>query len=493
MSITKSVTEAVPEKSEPARRLRLWQWAVVIAAAAAFCCKILLALKTYGTNDVYSFEQTLEWWHYLGTDLYRLAPGANNPPSMLYVLAVLRWLAQTTGLSFSFWVRVPSTLADLGNLWLVWRILKPRLGKRSIRWALVLMAAAPALILISGFHGQNDSVMICFLLLSTYFVEKGRTVAGGAAFGLSMCVKVVPVIAVPALIFYQFGRRKWIVFFAVAGAVVAAAWSPFLIHDARAVFTDVFGYKSGLGHWGVTYLTYQLSLICPVGATLCRMLEKLGSPVLLLTIAVVSWWMNHTASRPSLYSQIGLVFFLFLAGTTGFGVQYLAWLVPWAVGLGFAPAALYYATSGMFLFLVYDYWSQGLPWYIADSIRWGDYYYAGIDYFHILCWLSVAGLAWISWRQIRGRAGWAPAFGRLAAPWRRLTLVFASLLILLPAAQWMESRQPGWAGRMPGSAVLSAARKRYLLELSAQLHTMGRLADSAEVAKRAATGQGLMR
>ncbi len=492
MAPTKSVTDEVPKQSEPARRLELWQWAVISVAAISLGCKLVLALKTYGTNDVYSFEQTLEWWHYLGPDLFRLSASANNPPSMLYLWDFLHRLTQSTGLAFSFWVHVPAILADLGSLWLVWRILEPRLAERSLRWALALMAAAPASVLISGFHGQNDSVMIFFLLLSIYLVEKGRTVSAGAAFGLSMCVKVAPVIAVPALLFYQFGRRKWVVFFAVAGGVVLAAWSPFLIRGPRAVFTDIFGYKSGLGHWGISYLTYQLGLVSPLGTRLCAVIERLGSPVLLLIIAAVSWWMNRSANKPPLYSQIGLIFFLFLAGTSGFGVQYLAWLVPWAVGLGAAPVALYCATSGVFLFLVYDYWSQGMPWYLADSMRAGDYYFAGLDYFHILCWLSVVALLWTSWRQIRGRGAWELTFARMAAPRRRAVLVLTSLLLLVPMVQWLQGPHAAWApNQTRGAAALSVARQWYLQDLSVQLQRMGRIQDSADAARRAvAAGQG---
>jgi len=489
MLLTQPGQNRVHEKFGLIRRLESWQWAVVLAAAIALGCKILLALKTYGTNDVYSFEQTLEWWRYFGADLYRATPGANNPPSMLYWMASLRWLAQHTGLAFSFWVHVPAILADLGDLWLVWRILEPRLGERSIRWALVLMAAAPASVLISGFHGQNDSVMIFFLLLSTYLVEKGRPATGGVAFGLAMCVKVVPVIAVPALFFYQLARRRWIVFFAAAGAVVLAAWAPFLLRGPRAVLTDLFGYSSILGTWGLTYLALQLHSVSRVGTWLCVAIQAIGSRVLLLAIAGLSWKMNRCAIRPSLDSQLGFVFFLFLAGTSGFGVQYLAWLVPWVVGLGCAPAALYGATSGIFLFLTYDFWSQGMPWYLADSNRVGNYYYGGFAYFHIVCWLTVVALVWTSWRQMWGGGAWELTLARMAAPRRRVALVLASLLLLVPMARWLQSRHAAWASQAPlGADALTDARKRYLLDLASHLHSMGRTQDSAEVAKCALAG-----
>jgi hypothetical protein len=466
-------------------RLELWQWAVILGAAAAFCTKLVLALKTYGSNDVYTLEEFLVAWRYLGTDLYRVG-APNNPPSMLYLWAFLRGLAHLTGLPFSFWFKAPAILADLGSLWLVWRMLRSRLGERSIRWSLFLMAVAPASVLISGFHGQNDSVMIFFLLLAAYLVEKGRTLAGGAAFGLSLCVKVAPIIAIPVLVFYQFGRKKWVAFFAATVGVLLIAWSPFIISDPLAVLRDLLGYKSGLGHWGISYLAYQLSLLSPVGTSLCAVIEKFGSPILLLAIAVLSWRMNRSANKPLLYFQIGLVFFLFLAGTNGFGVQYLAWLVPFAAGLGAAPAALFYATSGVFLFLVYEFWCQGMPWYLADSIRLADYYFAGLDYFHVLCWLSVVALAWTCWRQIRGLDDWQLAIARLAPARRHLAVALASLLLLVPAALWFRSPHAVWIANWPrGAPALTIARRWYLQDLSVYLRRVGRLQASDEVAARA--------
>jgi hypothetical protein len=76
--------------------------------------------------------------------------------------------------------------------------------------------------------------------------------------------------------------------------------------------------------------------------------------------------------------------------TPGFGVQYLAWLLPWAFGLNGWLALLYVATSGAFLYLVYDYWSGGLPWRFAD---------AGIGFWQghavaaeLLCWAVVGAI-----------------------------------------------------------------------------------------------------
>ncbi|HEU5021781.1 MAG TPA: hypothetical protein VFT60_07810, partial [Bryobacteraceae bacterium] len=52
--------------------------AVVAIAAIAFFAKLWLALSTYGTNDVYTYERFGLWSQYLGADLYRIAPDLNH-------------------------------------------------------------------------------------------------------------------------------------------------------------------------------------------------------------------------------------------------------------------------------------------------------------------------------------------------------------------------------------------------------------------------------
>ena len=88
------------------------------------------------------------------------------------------WLAGWTGLPFPFWLRLPSILADAANVWIVYKLVGERVlaGERSERsafWSLILLAGAPTLILISGFHGNTDSpVVMFFLLLSVYWIRK---------------------------------------------------------------------------------------------------------------------------------------------------------------------------------------------------------------------------------------------------------------------------------------------------------------------------------
>ncbi len=174
---------------------RGWRDAIVCTALAAFAIKIILALRTYGTNDVYRWELFALGSHWLGGSVYRMAWDMNHPPSVVHFLRLIEWLTRVTGLPFPFLLRLPGILADAGSVWLAAKILGPRAAEATIRWALVMFAAAPPLILIAGFHGNTDPVLVFFLLLSVYLAEKGGVDwMAGIAFGLAVSVKVSPFI-----------------------------------------------------------------------------------------------------------------------------------------------------------------------------------------------------------------------------------------------------------------------------------------------------------
>jgi len=118
--------------------------------------------------------------------------------------------------------------------------------------------------------------------------------------------------------------------------------------------------------------------------------QRLGKLLALCIVVGVSVWMNWRAPKPSLFLQFGLIMFLFLFWTPGFGVQYLAWLAPWGAALTGWPVAFCYGASALFLFEVYTYWCRGLPWYLADMLYTGDLQGSLPTFF----WKHFAGFRW---------------------------------------------------------------------------------------------------
>lgn len=454
-------------------------WTIALAAVVAFAAKLALALKTYGTNDVYSYQQFAVWSHYLGVALYRLDPLFNHPPSMIHILGGMNWLAAATPLPFPFWLRIPSILADAANLWLVWKLLGRRVEQPSIHWALVLLALSPTLILVSGFHGNTDSVVIFFVLLAVALIEKDASAwTSGAALGLAHCVKVFPLIAAPAMLLYLRGWKQRVRFCSGAAAVILLAWSPYLYQDPQIALRQVFGYRSAYGVWGLSYILDQLTSALPALASLNFAFQHLGAYFGVGLVCLTSWWMSRARPRPRLFSQVGFVFLLFLSISSGFGVQYLAWLAPWVVEQGWLAAAMFYSASGVFLFLVYNLWAEGLPWYLADSYNLGTFvgYY---DYAQLICWVSLLLVLWLAARRLFPIPSLQPRWG-----W---TTAAAAAALALWAIVPQQSPTPEPTGNKYGDAVRSINAKSYL-DLAALLSDRQRYRDSMEAAQAA---QGL--
>jgi hypothetical protein len=357
---------------------------LILVLAFATAIKLSLALFTQGSFDLLLYKGHLLKIQELGVGAYR-AEGFyfnpfNHPPLMIHLLRFWGWLSQF-GLAFGFWLRLPSVLADVGSVFLVWHWLGEL--KRENPWVLLALVLCPASILISGFHGNTDSLMIFLLLLSIYLVEKESRWAG-VVFGLSVGIKVMPLIFAPA-IFFHLPLRKRFEFFGLAGGIFLICSLPYVVQDPSGVWSAVFGYTSVYGGWGWTLLAHLFFPQPPTyvhshgdvhygvqgaHAVFAQILKWL---TIALAIAVPFW-----LRRESLFVQCGFITAIVLFFAPGFGYQYLVWLVPFVTVLGLRETLAYYATTAIYLFTVYVCYAERFcpnPLYLTLM--------------SLACWLSI--------------------------------------------------------------------------------------------------------
>lgn len=369
--------------------------------------KVYLTLTTFGSPDVLGYQDYLVKIRSLGGIGAYYAGGAydnpfNVPPLNIPVIRVMGWFADISGLPFRFWLRLPCVVADIGSLFLVASLLNNRSSKTKFALLLIL-ALCPASIMISGFHGNSDPVMIFLVLLSIYLLEQRKsTVFSGLVFGLALSVKVVPLIFVPVFLLYLFTLRARAIFVVTAAAVFVLGGMPYVLLDPRIIAAKVFGYSSYYGVWGwtrlLTSMLGQTSTSHPTG--LHATLNIAGKLLLLLSISALSFWMNKKKEKPSLFIQCGAVTFLFMVLTPGFGIQYLSWCIPFVVVLGIWPTLIYYLASAVFLFIDYHCWAwwPNSPSYCLGKIP---------SQASLLCWLSTIVVMMIYRRLLlqRGEMG----------------------------------------------------------------------------------------
>lgn len=390
-----------------------WRRTILLCALAATAVKIFLALRSSGTIDVFAFGEFLTNIRETGGigTYYRTGRAGNpfnHPPFMIHAIRSMGFLADATHLPFRFWLRFPSILADLGNLYLVWKLCEhtPIFQWRLPLW-LVLLAVYPGSILISGFHGNTDPLMIFFLLLSIYLLTVRRlSWLAGAAFGMSLNIKIVPLVFAPAIFLFLPDLQTRLKFFVMTAAVFFVGSLPYLVQDPFVIWKTVFGYKSLYGKWGWTRLVvkYLPGLPPPwlngnaelIGAH--ALIASAGRFLMLACMVAASFWMNLRKQKPPLFLQCALVAFLFLFLTPGFGTQYLAWFVPFIVVPGVWSARLYYFVSACYITSIY-LGVSGAARRVLDlpGLLPGNFYF----FLEMACWLSIL-LALVScWRLLR--------------------------------------------------------------------------------------------
>jgi hypothetical protein len=370
---------------------------VLAVLLLAFLAKCAMALFTYGTLDVTTYRvQAAEAKAGRAAGLYRkevryLVRGApyppltqppfimNHPPSMIHVLLFWDWLEGVTGLPLQFWMRFTCALADFGTVLLVWRLSLRKPGFTVDTKTLILLAACPISLVISGFHGNTDPIMVFFLVASVYFVEARKASIAGLFFGLALCIKIVPVLFALCFVLTIGGVWPRVRFAAISAATFVIAGMPYLALSWRDILHVFATYDSR--PWVASAIFASLGI--------SHAMHKIV--FLALTIGL-SVFMNIPSRRVPLFIQVGAVTALFLALAPGFGIQYFAWAVPWVAGLGPLTAAIYYLLPGAFLARLYTIWCGGLPWYLADdtSSRPGN-----DGMFIVLGLLAVMAVCWM--------------------------------------------------------------------------------------------------
>lgn len=350
--------------------------------------KLYVAYTTFGSNDVlyfaYFYQVILK---HGGVAVYHRIFFFNHPPFIVNFLLFLGWLSRLSHLSFPFLLRFFGCVADFLSLFCVYGILQHQKITFS-RFSFLLMVLSPVAIMISGFHGNTDSILIFFVLLSIYLLQKSDRllflILAGMALGMATNIKVVPLILFPVFFFSIKTFRRQFIFFFAALIVILIGSIPYLYQDPIYIIHRVLYYNSLPGHWGLTHLMLLVHSVSLLSGVWCFL-----KYFIVVLVLVLSFWMNKKLEKPApLFVQCGFILFLFMSIASGFSLQYLVWLVPFIVLLSSLSALLFQLTSGVFLFSVYTYWSQSFPWFFANSDKVGDWV-GPLKLCEIIAWLVI--------------------------------------------------------------------------------------------------------
>src|SRR5258705_299936 len=288
---------------------RRWLTAFILVGSLILALKLVFAYSTEGGEDTSLGEIFLAHIQECGVCVYKtrglmvwhgleVVNPFNHPPFIIHYLRFLDFLSQLLNLDFRFVFRSVTSLIDVGSALVVYRLLI-RQGLYS-PWRFLLYLLAPATIIISGYHGNTDTLMIFFVLLTALLIEKPAW--SGLAFGMALNIKLVPIMF--AVVFLAY-------IFYLSVQINHGQRPPLMVQLGGVVFLFM-SFTSG---WGANYMAWLdpfpialgvLPALCYYGASgallgyLYFVVHNEGTPLMRLcwiAVLIVTWLFMRQLGR----------------------------------------------------------------------------------------------------------------------------------------------------------------------------------------------------
>jgi len=382
-AIEKSSHEEIGSLARSRSYGNLW---VIGLALIAFVLKLVIAFNSFGTDDVVTFyhfgkalnENGLEW-------TYRHSIYFNHPPLAAYYVRAIYQLDhqpffRDNGLTFPLLLRLPGIVADLVVVFALCWMAGNDSRMRIPTWALALLALSPVSLMVSGFHGNTDPVMVMFLVLASLFCLRGKSVWCGLFLALSCQIKIIPLLLLPIFFFFWLSRRHAVLFTLSFVSTSLVLWAEPLLKFPTLFTKNVLLYGSYWGIWGITYWLRLTNLamfrmgtfffdISPVESFVVSVLKL----IIIAAVLMIARRRRNLGER-ALFDSVAYAWIVFFVFAPGVCAQYMVWLAPFALVLSPVFYGWLAASSSLFLFFFYNINADQFPWYgvISDG-RHGDW------------------------------------------------------------------------------------------------------------------------
>lgn len=310
------MTQPVTSKRSRPWVRSLW-WAVAV--------RIALVAISFGSNDVAYWSDLADSVDRQGLiQTYENMAAANHPPVAMLMMYGLYLAAEHLGLPFRWLLKMPAIAADGLVAAVLMRIDAAR-GAPQARSASAYLWA-PAVILLSAYHGNTDPVYGALILVALWQVRH-RPLLAGFAFGVAVNVKLVAALPGVALLVAATTLRNRIRF--VLGALPCLL--PFVLLGSvggwNALATSILGYVPAPGNWGLPFIAslFHGAFEMPGFATSYSPIGR----ILVIASAAITPLVLHRggASAPTIVISTVASYFVL---TPGIGLQHFALIL--AVG-----------------------------------------------------------------------------------------------------------------------------------------------------------------
>ena len=226
---------------------------------------------------------------------------------MLFLLAPFAILGDVIG-GFEFFLKIPLLIADLGILFILFKIYPNKEKKIYIFYFL-----NPIIIYAIYMHSQLDIIPTALFFAAIYFLTLQRIKISALFFGLALATKFHVVIAIPLVIFYLYKKFPIVEGFKYIFIILLIL----LIFDLPFVFSDGF---------------IQMVLLNSKQSLLFDTYYNIGSLKILLPVAVILTVYFHFFNQNKINNDLLYFYFGLLFTVTVFfiypGPAWYIWMIP---------------------------------------------------------------------------------------------------------------------------------------------------------------------
>ncbi len=168
---------------------------------------------------------------------------SNYPPVSQLIFAITGFVAPQSILGSVMIMRLFLILADLGTLFVGWKLLKKlQMPAHRIFWYVL----NPFVIIELTGNLHFEGVMVFFLLLSLYLLYQEKWIISAIFMGLAISVKLLPLVLLPPLIAYFKNRNQFLklpFYYLITGLVVLITFLPFYSEEV------IWNFSSSVSLW----------------------------------------------------------------------------------------------------------------------------------------------------------------------------------------------------------------------------------------------------
>jgi hypothetical protein len=356
----------IPRRSTTSLRFG-WLVVILIALIARLVPNILLPMGASFDIESYQIVSNLVL---RGEDVYSSSESENRHPYLplqMYWMAMARMSSDIFHVQFVKTVRLAPILADVAIALLIYLNLRDHSMDFAPLLGGLLYALNPLTVYVSAYHGQFDAIPALLILLALQQLARSPAKAGGWL-GLGILIKSWPVLALPSMLAGVIGVKNKIALLATASLTILTGIGLYiLLFDANPIdlLTRSLGYNHGIGVWGYSYLIKLLSHFDPAYPGI-HLLIRYGRFITLTGLGLIFWFKaRHESPRAGILT----ILLAFIAITHAFSIQYLMWIVPFAI-LEQEHRWLNRYTIAAFAYMFLAYTTLILEFHITNWLPW---------------------------------------------------------------------------------------------------------------------------